>query len=64
MYKVLKEEGGYKVFWVESPEHEPRPIDGAKLYQHRQAAYRRCGQLNKASEEVDKMIKRDGAIIL
>ncbi len=52
MYKVLKAESGWSVFWIESPDTEPRLIPHTnKLgqvvpYTHRQAAYRRCKKLN------------------
>jgi len=70
MYKVLKDRGGWSVFWIESPDAEPVLIPHTnKLgqivpYSKRQAAYRRCKKLNDAVKEVDTMIKRDGAIIL
>ena len=65
MYKVLKVQGGWQVFWVESPDTEPRPIDGRlEPYKQRQAAYRRCKKLNDAIKDIDYRIARDGAIIL
>ena len=68
MYKVLKVSGGWHVFWLETPDAEPklvpRPTDDPderyKPYPIRQAAYRRSKKL----KNIDKMIKRDGAIIL
>jgi hypothetical protein len=75
MYKVFPVEGGFQVFWVESPGTEPlavpRPVftpsdEACKYapYVHRQAAYRRCKKLNDAVRQVDEMIAKDGAIIL
>ena len=70
MYKVLKVEGGWSVFWVASPDTEPRLIPhtnevGAIVpYAHRQAAYRRAKKLNDATQKIDVMVARDGAIIL
>lgn len=70
MYKVLAVEGGWSVFWLETPDAEPRLIPHTdKLgrvvpYPQRQAAYRRCKKLNDAAKAVDAMIAKDGAIIL
>jgi hypothetical protein len=69
MYKVLKVEGGWSVFRVDSPDTEPVLIPHlvkgeVKPYGKRQAAYRRAKQLNDAEKQIDEMIKRDGAIIL
>lgn len=64
MYKVFHVEGGWLVFYVE--EGKPlRPADGrAKPYTQKTHAYRRARKLNKDLQEVEQMIKRDGAIIL
>ncbi len=70
MYKVLKVQGGYSVFWIESPDTEPRLVPHTNElgevvpYTHRQAAYRRCKKLNDAVKDMDERIARDGAIIL
>jgi len=70
VYKVLPVEGGYSVFWIESPDIEPRLVPHVSgtgqvvPYLHRQAAYRRCKKLNDAVKNIDEMIKRDGAIIV
>ncbi len=70
MYKVLPVEGGWSVFWIESPDTEPYLIPHVNgtgqtvPYAHRQAAYRRCKKLNDAVKKVDETIDRDGAIIL
>lgn len=62
MYKVLPVEGGWQVFWIESPDTEPRRIDGRiEPYRQRQAAYRRCKKLNDAVKRIDEQIERDGA---
>ncbi len=64
MYKPLPVEGGWLVFYIEE-DKPPRPADGrTKPYPHKTHAYRRARKLNKALEEVEQMIKRDGAIIL
>jgi len=64
MYKPLKVEGGWLVFFIEEGK-PPRLADGrVKPYSQKTHAYRRARKLNKALEEVDAMIKRDGAIIL
>lgn len=72
MYKALKVEGGWHVYWLETLDAEPvlvpRPTDNLeekyKPYPKRQAAYRRSKKLNDAVKDVDKMIERDGAIII
>jgi hypothetical protein len=70
MYKVLKVEGGWSVFWQATPETEPvlvphtNGLGQVTPYAHRQAAYRRCKKLNEAVKNVDAMIAKDGAIIL
>ncbi len=70
MYKVLKVEGGWSVFWILNPDTEPRLIPHTnKLgqivpYSKRQAAYRRCKKLNDEVKKIDAMIARDGAIIV
>ena len=70
MYKVLIVNGGWSVFWLEMPDAEPRIIphldkDGMHTpYSKRQAAYRRCKQLNEALKQMDEQIKSDGAIII
>ena len=72
MYKVLPVEGGWLVFWLETPDAAPKlvprptdnPDDKCKPYPIRQAAYRRCKKLNDAVKRVDEQIARDGAIIL
>ena len=71
MYKVFPcKDGGWQVFWVESPDTEPvlvphtNKLGQVVPYPQRQAAYRRCKKLNDAVKEVDQMIARDGAIIL
>lgn len=71
MYKVLPVEGGWSVFWLETPDtDQPRLVPHTNErgevvpYVHRQAAYRRCKKLNDALKRVDEQIKRDGAIIL
>ncbi len=49
MYKVFAVEGGYEIFWCPSaPTHfsDKIPYD-SKVYSKRQAAYRRCKQLNE-----------------
>jgi hypothetical protein len=49
MYRVFEVEGGYQIFWCPSaPVHyaDKVPYDG-KVYTKRQAAYRRCKQLNE-----------------
>ncbi len=54
MYKVLPVEGGWSVFWLETPDAALRLIPHTnKLgevvpYTFRQAAYRRCKKLNDA----------------
>ena len=64
MYKVLKVEGGWLVFYVEEGK-PPRPADGrAKPYTHKTHAYRRARKLNRDLQEIEQMIARDGAIIL
>lgn len=70
-YKVIKVGEEYQIFWCSSPIEEPQSIKygrEAKPYKQRQAAHRRCKQLNdrmdKAVKETDQMIARDGAIIL
>jgi hypothetical protein len=53
MYKVFPAEGGFEVFWCPSaPIHynDKIPYDG-KIYSKKQAAYRRCKQLNEALKE-------------
>lgn len=70
MYKVRQVDGGWSVFWLETPDADPRLIphldkQGKHIpYSKRQAAYRRCKQLNDAVKQIDEQIKRDGAIIL
>jgi hypothetical protein len=72
MYKVLKDGEGWSVYWIESPDTEPMlvprltddPQKKWEPYPIRQAAYRRCKKLNDAVKDIDKRIKRDGAIIL
>lgn len=44
MYKVVPSSEGFQVFWKSS--HIERPIDGARTYVHRQAAYRKAKHLN------------------
>lgn len=69
MYKVLKVEGGWSVFWCE-PNTDPRLVPHVNgvgqtvPYPQRQAAYRRCKKLNDAVKQVDAMIAKDGAIII
>lgn len=63
MYKVLPVKGGYQVFWVENEDAQPRPVR-VEPYKHRQSAYRKAKQLNDAVNNVDEMIKKNGAIIL
>jgi len=49
MYKVFGVVGGYEIFWCPSaPTHfsDKIPYD-SKVYSKRQAAYRRCKQLNE-----------------
>lgn len=49
MYRVFAVEGGYEIFWCPSaPVHyaDKIPYDG-RVYSKRQAAYRRCKQLNE-----------------
>lgn len=56
MYKVFEVEGGYKIFWCPAaPVHynDRIPYDG-KVYTKRQAAYRRCKQLNERREAREK----------
>lgn len=70
MYKVLPVENGWSVFWLETPDAEPRLIPHTNNlgevvpYTHRQAAYRRCKKLNDAIKQLDDQIERDGAIII
>lgn len=64
MYKPLQVEGGWLVFFCEEGK-PPRLADGQKRpYAQRTNAYRRARKLNQALEEVERMIKRDGAIII
>lgn len=74
MYKVFPVEGGYQIFWCphyldkdarteEEKLAEKRPYS-KKVYSKPQAAQRRKKQLNDSLKEVDKMIARDGAIIV
>lgn len=49
MYKVFLVEGGFEIYWCPSaPTHfsDKIPYDG-KVYSKKQAAYRRCKQLNE-----------------
>ena len=69
MYKARKVDGGWDVFRIDGPSTPPVLIPHIvrgviSPYPQRQAAYRRCKQLNDADKEIDEMIKRDGAIIL
>jgi len=70
VYKVLKVEGGWSVFWIESSDAEPvltphtNKLGQVVPYTQRQAAYRRCKKLNDAVKEIDALVARDGAIIL
>ena len=57
MYKVFKlSEKRWKVYWVVDPDRETPPPQGgdhtsAKSYPYRQAAHRRCKQLNDNLKE-------------
>lgn len=70
MYKVHPVEGGWQVFRVDNPDASPILVPHLNKsgeispYTKRQAAYRRCKQLNDAERKIDEQIKRDGAIIL
>jgi len=70
MYKVLPVEGGWSVFWLETPDAELRLIPHTNElgevvpYAHRQAAYRRCKKLNDALKDIEERIAKDGAIII
>ena len=80
MYKVFHIEGGYQIFWcphylddtstarTEEEQNaiilaEARPYS-KKVYPQKQGAHRRCKQLNSELKELNKMIERDGAIII
>lgn len=63
MYKVLPVPGGWQVYWVEHDTARPRPVR-VEPYKQRQSAYRKAKELNKAVQETDDMIAKDGAIIL
>lgn len=55
-YKVYEVDGKYQIFWCPSaPVHynDRIPYDGRKLYSKRQAAYRRCKQLNEQRPHPD-----------
>lgn len=61
-YKVVP----FGIKWIivqNTDEYPQRPI-GEKTYSQRTHAYRRCRHLNRAAEDIDEMIKRDGTIIL
>lgn len=48
MYKVHHIEKGWVILYHEGD--TSRPVDGGKVYTHRQAAYRRCKKLNRDLE--------------
>lgn len=72
MYKVFPVDGGWHVYWLESPDAEPKlvprptddPEERLKPYSKRQAAYRRSKKLNDLNKKIDEQIARDGAIIV
>jgi hypothetical protein len=64
-YKVFQVEGGFRVYRVDAEAHPLHVADGRKKpYPQKTNAYRKCRELNKAEQEIDAMIKKDGAIIL
>jgi hypothetical protein len=62
MYKVHRIGEHWIILYHE--DDDARPVDGGKVYPHRQAAYRRCKRLNEALEVINAMIAKDGAIIV
>lgn len=53
LYKVYEVDGQFQIFWCPSaPIHynDRKPYDG-KMYSKKQAAYRRCKQLNERLRE-------------
>lgn len=56
-YRVKKTDEQWKIVYIESETNGMhRDIDGGIRYDHRQAAYRRCKQLNDAWHETEKAL--------
>lgn len=68
MYKVFPVEGGYQIFWCPSaPRHyadkvpyvDTHNLHRNGVYSKRQAAYRRCTELQTAWREEDAMYQQN-----
>lgn len=60
MYKVFKVGEKWQIFWCPSAPHHYNdrvPVDGRE-YDFRQAAYRRCKQLQDRRTREDKIMQR------